>query len=192
MIERLSRFVLNETNIELNCIFLHNKPLLPKKDTPTTSLFWCIYQLVHPYSINPGFQEEQTFKFSSIEQMRKTYKQYRIKINDLEQSMLSVPNRECIELLCALYHLNVVIVYETYYYEYTGHGEGPLHYIYKPGDYYIGDPVDLSKKLSVDPMKPLYAISHYTLAQLKEMGEKLGISGTTKLDIYGKIKTHLL
>jgi hypothetical protein len=193
MIERLSRFVLNETNIELNCKMLEARPIVRKKEPVTTTLFWCIYQLIYPEQMNPGFQEEQAFKFSSIEKWREnhTYKTYRIKANEAEQALLQSPTRETIQLLCDLYQINVVVVYEHYYYDYTGHGDGPIHYIFKTTGYYVGDPVDLTKKLSVDPVKPLYAISHYTLPTLQEMATLLGLSGTTKTDLYDKIKRHL-
>ena len=195
MIERLSRFVLNETNIEHNCKLLNYKPPVKKepKTVQTTTLFWCIYQLIHPEKINPGFQEEQSFKFSSIEKMREQqlYKHFRVKANEIEQSLLSNPNRECIQLLCATYTLNIVVIYDNYYFDYTGHGDGPIYYIFKNGGFYVGEPVNIRDKLSIDPIKPLYAISHYTLPVLQEMATKLGLTGTTKTDLYDKIKKNL-
>jgi hypothetical protein len=84
-------------------------------------------------------------------------------------------------LLCAAYDVPILLV------------EGPVFYTW-------GDPQHAVRNGAITPIfhtghlfevrlaKPLYAVSHYTLAELTAMAAQLGLEGRTKAVLYERIK----
>jgi len=93
------------------------------------TLFWCFYIITEGKDAyymtgNHKFQIEKNKKISFIEKIRENkdlIKANKLKINELENDLL---NNRCINYktfiaLCLLYNINVIIIFDNYYYEYT-------------------------------------------------------------------------
>jgi len=153
--------------------------------TPRTydTLFWCFYIILEgkdEYFMigNHKFQIEKNKKISFIEKLRKNkdlMKANKLKINNLENDLL---NNRCIThktflALCILYNVNIIMIFDNYYYEYIPIPSQTPHIIRNVNNKYGLDyqSINLANELTnywkVENIhKPLKGVSTFKISEL--------------------------
>jgi len=118
--------------------------------------------------------DENDSKLASLDALRKSnvYKQLKLKhidILDVERTLVQdyLTPRSFL-VLCALYEIDIVVICSRYYWSCGS----PKYAIRR--DKIIRLP-DLSDLYELNPIKPLYSISHYTLPDLQIIATQLNI-----------------
>ena len=156
------------------------------------TLFWCFYIMENDWSEyhmvgQHYFQIEKNKKISYIEKirtMKENLKSRKFKISEIENDLLN--NRrihyKTFIALCVLYDINVIVVYDHYYYQYT-EGKGDPYVIRQDRGWFgislnSMDENVLQSYWKIENIhKPLKGISTYKVNDLKKICRKL------KLDI---------
>ena len=208
IIEKLKPFMFTKENVKQfpNIIIKtpkkKEKVMLVKKNSDifvprySDTLFWCFYIIENDWSEyymvgRHHFQIEKNKKISYIEKIRtlkEKLKVHKFKIAEIENDLL---NNRCIQsktfiALCILHNINVIVIYNHYYYEYMG-GEGDPYVIrqekkefglcLKKNVHAIKE--ELSSYWKIENIhKPLKGISTYKVGALKKICKKL------KIDMY--------
>lgn len=164
-------------------------------------LFWCFYILINgfdSYQLNRGaaFKTEKDFKIEAVERLdsvKSKLKEKSIKLNDVKDELANSP---CISVkglyaLCFLYEINVVYVANKTFYDISGSSDGTSPYQIIVNDkktVFISNNSDettlthyRTNFLEIENInKPLLGIGSYTLQQLKDISNKLGLTFETK------------
>ena len=133
---------------------------------------------------------ERPFKLNALTLLRKSglYKRFRLKspaIEAVERNLVEAHlSSLAVFLLCALYGVSLVVLEKRFFYVC---GDSPTVALRKGK---LGR-IDTWGLYELNPVKPLYAISYYCLAQLKDMAAKLRVQGDTKAQLYDAISIYL-
>ena len=135
------------------------------------------------------YDDERQFKWAALDALRTS--------NVYKQLKLKQPQIQCIErnlvqehvspitfvALCTLYKVDVTVLQKTH------------HYVCGSPNYAVrGVVVQRLKKVHTyehTPTKPLYALSHYTLAVLETACTKLGLPLGTRAKMYAALTTRV-
>jgi len=147
------------------------------------TLFWCFYIILEGKDAyymtgNHKFQIEKNKKITFIEKIRENkdlMKAYKLKINDLENDLLN--NRSITHktffALCILYNINIVLIFDNYYYEHLPVPAKTPYIIRKSNDKYgldfqsINVVNELAEYWKFDNIyKPLKGISSFKITEL--------------------------
>jgi hypothetical protein len=147
------------------------------------TLFWCFYIILEGKDAyfmtgNHKFQIEKNKKISFIEKLRKNkdlMKANKLKINDLENDLL---NNRCIThksflALCILYNVNIIMIFDNYYYEHISVPAQTPYIIRKVNNKYGLDfqSINIANELTnywkfENIHKPLKGISTFKISEL--------------------------
>ena len=164
------------------------------KPTEKDKLFWCFFIIVsgfNHYLLNKNnlFKIEKNFKIDIISRIRKIkteLKKNKIKINEIENDLLSDKNVSLtiIYVFSIIYKKSLIIVNNNIYYYFNNNSDN-IYIIYNINNDYV---LDLEKnnqddinnikntKLLLDYNKPIKPFSFYKLNDLQEIAEKLKIN----------------
>ena len=164
------------------------------KPTEKDKLFWCFFIIVsdfNHYLLNKNnlFKIEKNFKIDIISRIRKIkteLKKNKIKINEIENDLLSDKNVSLtiIYVFSIIYKKSLIIVNNNIYYYFNNNSDN-IYIIYNINNDYV---LDLEKnnqddinnikntKLLLDYNKPIKSFSFYKLNDLQEIAEKLKIN----------------
>ena len=200
IIEKLQKFVFDETDIPEVADRQpnpksHNTPVRVKRTgifTPRAydTLFWCFYiiengQDAYYMTGNHKFQIEKNKKISFIEKIRanKTImKAHKFKINAVENDLLNnrYITKKTFIALCILYDINIIIIFDNYYYKYNSNASNPIYIIREDGHRYGLDiksaniDEEISKLWRLENInKPLKGISAYKIGDLYKIYKTL-------------------
>jgi len=129
--------------------------------------------------------DDRTFKWTALDSLRSSnvYKQLKLKspqILALERNLVQEHlSPLTFTALCALYHIDVAVIHRDYHYRC-----GAPRYALR------GITVERLKLLhtyEATPTKPLYALSHYSLADLQALATSLGVPHGTRAAMYAAI-----
>jgi len=136
--------------------------------------------------------DETECKLASLDALRKStvYKRLKLKTVDIVAVERTLVQDFLTPLsfivLCALYEIDIVVVCDRFYCKCGS----PKYAIRR--DKIIRLP-DLSDLYELNPIKPLYSISHYTLADLVRLGTQLNIAHEKqkKQEIYDNVSRRV-
>jgi hypothetical protein len=135
------------------------------------------------------YADERQFKWVALDALRTSnvYKQLKLKQPQIQAIERNLVQEHVSPLtfaaLCALYRVDVAVLQKTHHYVCGS----PLYAI-------RGVAVQRLKNVHTyehTPTKPLYALSHYTLADLKEACTKLGLPLGTRAKMYAGLTTRV-
>ena len=158
-------------------------------------LFWCFYILLNGFDEyefikNDSFKTEKNFKISSVEKMRSMkdkLKEFKIKRNEIENELVNnaTITLKGLETLCLIYGISLIYISGKKYYEITFgdklngviiKNENDEYAIkYEFNEEYITN-IRNNYWMLESIIKPLKAISAYTIKQIQTIAEKLEIS----------------
>lgn len=202
IIEHLQEFVLDIhmlrdlPSVKSGKIINHINTPVQKKTTgiftPRSydTLFWCFYIILEGREAyymtgNHKFQIEKNKKIIFIEKIRENkdlMKANKLKINDIENDLL---NNRCIThktflALCILYNINIIMIFDNYYYEHLPVPSKPPYIIRKCNNKYGLDfqnndvANELTNYWKFDNInKPLRGISSFKITELLKIYNKL-------------------
>ena len=133
--------------------------------------------------------DERIFKWNALDALRESnvYKQLKLKpaqVHALERNLVQEHMSPlAFAALCALYQVDVVVLYAGHHYR-CGVPKYALRGLKV-------ERVKLIHTFEYTPTKPLYALSHYTLADLQIMSTKLGLALGTRIVMYAAISEKL-
>jgi hypothetical protein len=184
-----------EKTMDVNIIQKNDDSFTPvHKD----KLFWCFYVLLNgftDYEMNKNgyYAFEKAFKISSVEKLRgmkQAIKELKLKINEVEDELV---HKECITLkglqvLCMIYKVSVTYIYGRKYCEFL-YGEDIKGIISQKGrnkhniiehSLLYEESIDLDMIKDThwyieNVQKPLKAPTAYTIKELQDICNKLGI-----------------
>jgi hypothetical protein len=164
------------------------------KPTEKDKLFWCFFIIINNfnhYLLNKNnlFKIEKEFKIDLISRIRNIkpeLKKYKIKINEVENELVSDDNitLNIINVLSLIYKKSVIIMKKNIYC-FFNYGNENVFIIEKINNDYVlhlerNNENDVNNiknnKLLVDYKKPIKSISFYKLGDLQEIAEKLKIN----------------
>jgi len=202
IIKNLQEFVLNNRMLS-DLPTLKSRKTISQVNTPvckkTTSiftprsydtLFWCFYIILegtdaYHMTGNHKFQIEKNKKICFIEKIRKNkvlMKAHKLKINDIENDLL---NNRCITYktflaLCILHNINIIMIFDNYYYEYLPIPSEKPYIIRKENNKYGLDfqsssvASELNNYWKFDNIyKPLKGVSSFKVSELSKIYKQL-------------------
>ena len=218
IINKLQKFVFDEAGIPE---VVHRQPKPKSHNTPVRikrtgvftphaydTLFWCFYIIENGHEAyhmtgNHKFQIEKNKKISFIEKIRanKTImKAHKLKINAIENDLLNnrYITKKTFIALCILYDINIIIIFDNYYYKHNANVSNPIHIIRADGDSYGLDTqsTNIDKEISKlwrleNISKPLKGISAYKIGELHKIYKTLFPSKSNDLQTMKSTKKIL-
>ena len=191
---------ISEQNIIVHKQNIQNKIKKPNTNKKTDKLFWYMYNIIYPSAVIKNiFLEEKQIKFKWMEMINNDKKLCK-KYKNIQPFLIThnIINLECVDAVCHLFNISLIIIYEnTYVYlnkcdntpvvtEYVNNNytKNDEDYHYISNNYFY---VDNYNKLC-------YSITRYKIAELKVIAVKIGIdipNTHKKIDIYEDIKNKL-
>ena len=160
-------------DFEKNCVFL-SPPVDP------------LFQILLKLRVWVGDMEELAFKLATLTKLRTKPFYKRLKpsvVERIENGFLRNFTPLSFWAACAAYDLSVRVVLFPMYFDC---GEPAV--MWRNGKLQRMGEISL---FELQPLKPLYAISHYKVADLKEIAAKLGLDENTKTEMYATIQTKV-
>jgi hypothetical protein len=160
-------------DFEKNCAFL-SPPLDP------------FFQILLKLRVWVGDMDELAFKLATLSKLRTKPFYKRLKpsvVERIENGLLSNFTPLSFWAACTLYDLNVRVVQSPYYLDC-----GEPNVMWRNGKLQRTCSIGL---FQLQPLKPLYAISHYKVADLKAIAGQLGVHESTKTEMYANIQGKL-
>jgi hypothetical protein len=175
----------------------NNKHLDDKyfKPTEKDKLFWCFYIIVNDFNHyllnkNNSFKIQNDFKIDLISNIKNTideFKIYKLKINDIENELISNNNisLNIINVFSIVYKKSIIILKNNIYYFFDYSNDNIIYIINNINNDFLlhlernnEDIINNIKntKLLVDYKKPIKSISFYKLKDLQNIAEKLCIN----------------
>ena len=146
----------------------------PKKD----SLLSCFLTL----RVFSNYVDDRQFKLAALEALRPSVRA-KVEDNLLKESELSV---QAFAALCDLYAVSAEVVQGRAFYKC---GDPQRTFVWN-GEWNV-KAVDTSAMCELNPVKPLYAVSHYTHPQLADMTRRLHLEEGTKAHMYQMVRTKI-
>ena len=146
---------------------------------------------LHKLRVTPTLVDEHDFKLAALDALRSSnvYKRLKLKAAEIQRIEKTLVQDHITPLvfvvLCALYAVDVAVV------------QHDAHFICgSPTRAVRGDQIfripDLSDSFLLNPIKPLHAVSYYTLPELQRMAELLHVEpAKRKADLYASITTKV-
>ena len=130
-----------------------------------------------------------SFKWTALDALRDSnvYKQLKLKKNQIQALERNLVQEYLSPLtftaLCELYHLDVTVLYKGF------------HFVCGCPKYALRDlrveRLKIIHTYEMTPSKPLYALSHYSLAELRGHATKLGVPHGTRAAMYAAIASRI-
>ena len=191
---------ITKQNIVVHKQHIQNKIEKTNTNKKTDNLFWYMYNIIYPDTVIKNILlEEKQIKFKWMEMINNDKKLCK-KYKNIQPFLITHNNinLECVDAVCNLFNISLIIIYENTYVYLNKCNNIPIvtkyvnnNYIKNDEDYhYISN-----KYFYVDNYNKLYySISHYKISELTVIAVKLGIDipiTHKKVDIYGEIKNKL-
>ena len=144
-----------------------------------------LLRLFLKFHVAADYASDAQFKLQALDALRAGQHLKRLKLEQVERNLLS-ENLSPLGLcaLCHLYKVNAAFVVGRTYFV-----VGDATHVARDG--VITRRFASTNLLLVNPSKLLYAVSHYTLADLTRMAAALRLAGGTKAALFAEISTYL-
>lgn len=159
------------------------KKYTPIPDKVYDKLFYTIYHKLNQ-SVT-GKYNEALEKIKVVEKLETHKLKHHNKI--LEDLLKETISLYCLDALCTVWNVNICWHCDYFFYECRVDPSAPMTYLSHKYEWvaYTEDKIQL-----FDLFKPLKSISYYTLAELKELTQRMNGTGKTKAHHYEEIQKY--